>query len=362
MLEALSRPAEAQRLPVVLSLRKLCRGGGTLQAAIHKQETNVTTIDREVREDTIMKRVFLSPAVVIILLFSIFPLIWSLGISFTDVQRGGSAAVAAAQAEGRDYNGVLGLGFELTLRNYQRIFEDQRLHVTARNTLFFVVAGVLAQYTLGFALALVLNQPFRFRQFFRVLFLLPMMTTPVAAAYTGRMMFDQSLGPVADFLEQVSNLLGLAAPIRVPWMTEAAVAPWTVMIVDTWQWAPFVTLILLAGLQGIPEELYEAARVDGANGWHIFWGVTFPILLPISVTVILIRGLEIFKIIDVIVIMTGGGPGSATESLTMYIKDTALQFGNFGYAAAISYVLLVLVIAFTTAILALSRRFIQANR
>lgn len=309
-----------------------------------------------------MKRVFLSPSVVIILLFSIFPLIWSLGISITDVQRGGSTSVAAAQAEGRDYHGFLGFGFDLTLRNYQRVVEDQRLHTTARNTLFYVVAGVLVQYTLGFGLALVLNQKFRFRSFFRVLFLLPMMTTPVAAAYTGRMMFDQSLGPVADLFEHISQWLALGLTIRIPWMTDAGVAPWTLLIVDSWQWAPFVTLILLAALQGIPDELYEAARVDGANSWQIFWRITFPILLPISVTVILIRGLEIFKIIDIIVIMTGGGPGSATESLTMYIKDTALQFGNYGYAAAISYVLLVLVIVFTTIIIAFSRRVVPQNR
>jgi multiple sugar transport system permease protein len=319
-------------------------------------------VSAEIHEDTIMKRVFLSPVVVIILLFSIFPLVWSLGISFTDVQRGGSTTVAAAQAEGRDYNGVLGLGFDLTLRNYARIFEDQRLHTTARNTLFYVVMGMSAQFILGFGLALVLNQQFHFRRFFRVLFLLPMMMTPVAAAYTGRMLFDQSLGPVSDLLELISRVGGLQTPVRIPWMTDGGVAPWTVMIVDTWQWAPFVTLILLAALQAIPDELYEAARVDGANSWQIFWGITFPILLPISVTVILIRGLEIFKIIDVIVIMTGGGPGSATESLTMYIKDTALQFGNYGYAAAISYVLLVLVIAFTTAILALSRRIVPQYR
>jgi multiple sugar transport system permease protein len=176
------------------------------------------------------------------------------------------------------------------------------------------------------------------------------------------MMFDQSLGPVADLFKHISQWLALTPAIRIPWMTDAGVAPWTLVIVDSWQWAPFVTLILLAALQGIPEELYEAARVDGANPFQIFWRITFPILLPVSITVILIRGLEIFKIIDVIVIMTGGGPGSATESLTMYIKDTALQFGNFGYAAAISYVLLVLVIAFTTAILMVSRRFVPPNR
>ncbi|MCB9450490.1 MAG: sugar ABC transporter permease [Anaerolineaceae bacterium] len=309
-----------------------------------------------------MKRVFLAPSVVIILMFSIFPLIWTLGISFTDNQRGGSPAVAAIQSENPDYNGFLGMGFEVTLRNYQRVFEDSRLHTTAKNTLFYVVVGITIQYVIGFLLALVLNQEFRFRRFVRVLFLLPMMTTPVAAAYTGRMIFDQSLGPLADLFKTMSRFLGLATPISVPWMTDPSVAPWTLVIVDSWQWIPFVTLIILAALQGMPEELYEAARVDGANPWQIFWGITFPILLPISVTVIMIRGLEIFKIIDVIVIMTGGGPGSATESLTMYIKDTALQFGNYGYAAAISYVLLVLVIAFTTAILGLSRRVVPQNR
>jgi multiple sugar transport system permease protein len=135
-------------------------------------------------------------------------------------------------------------------------------------------------------------------------------------------------------------------------MTDSGVAPWTLVIVDTWQWAPFVTLILLAALQGIPEDLYEAARVDGANPFQIFWRITFPILLPVSITVILIRGLEIFKIIDVIVIMTGGGPGS-------YRVDHVYQgycpsIWQFGYAATF-HVLLVLVIAFTTAIRGVAR-------
>jgi len=131
-----------------------------------------------------------------------------------------------------------------------------------------------------------------------------------------------------------------------------------IVLIDSWQWLPFMTLILLAGMQRIPEEIYEAARVDGASSFQILRKITFPILLPISVTVILIRGLEIFKIIDVIVVTTGGGPGSATESLTMYIFDTTLTFGNFGYAAAISYVLLVLVVIFATLFLYLARQII----
>ena len=150
-------------------------------------------------------------------------------------------------------------------------------------------------------------------------------------------------------------------PAVAPWLTEAAWAPWTLVIIDSWQWIPFMTLILLAGMQAIPDEIYEAARVDGASPFQMLRRITFPILLPISVTVMLIRGLEIFKIIDVIVVTTGGGPGAATESLTMYIYKTALTFGNFGYAAAISYVLLVLVIVFATVFLLLARRLTVAT-
>ena len=303
-----------------------------------------------------MKQVFLTPAVAVLLLLSIFPLFWSLGISFTDVQRG-SAAATTTTDDGTvvEDNGFLGLGFHATLRNYARMPEDERLLTAARNTLFYVLAGVTIQYIIGFGLALVLHQPFRGRNIIRVIFLMPMMMTPVAVAYTGRMMFDTSIAPLAQLLRTISHTLGLERPLFIPWLTDGSVAPWTIVLIDSWQWIPFMTLILLAGMQAIPEDIYEAARVDGASSWQILRKITFPILLPISATVILIRGLEIFKIIDVIVVTTGGGPGSATESLTMYIFKTALTFGNYGYAAAISYILLILVIIFATIFLAVMR-------
>jgi multiple sugar transport system permease protein len=293
-----------------------------------------------------MKRVFLSPAVIMILLLSIFPLFWSLGISFTDMQRGRATNESTEREE----------GLHPTFRNYARMPSDQRLHYAARNTLFYVLVGVTVQYVIGFGLALVLNQKFVGRNIARVIFLMPMMMTPVAAAYTGRMMFDSSLSPIAHLLRTISNLIGTEKAIIAPWLTEASWAPFTILIIDSWQWIPFMTLLLLAGMQAIPEEIYEAARVDGASSFMILRKITFPLLLPISATAILIRGLEIFKIIDVIVVTTGGGPGSATESLTMYIFKTALTFGNFGYAAAISYVLLVLVIIFALLFLFLVRR------
>jgi multiple sugar transport system permease protein len=301
--------------------------------------------------ERVIKRVFLSPAVAVLLVLSIFPLLWSLSISFTDYQRGGTAAVSSANG---DEAGFLGLGFNLTTRNYVRMARDERLHTTARNTVTYVIAGVIVQYIVGFGLALVLNQNFFGRNVVRVIFLMPMMMTPVAAAYTGRMMFDSGLSPLAQLQRELSSLLG--TQISIPWLTDGFWATVAIILIDSWQWIPFMTLLLLAGMQSIPEDIYEAARVDGANAWQLLQRITFPILLPISVTVILIRGLEIFKIIDVIVVTTGGGPGSATESLTMYIFKTALTFGNFGYAAAISYALLVLVIVFATIFLTLARR------
>ena len=309
-----------------------------------------------IQSDNIFKRVFLSPVVIILLVLSIFPLFWSLGISFTDIQRGGSTSAREAEAAGiEDFDGFLGFDFELTGRNYSRIFEDRRLHTATRNTLFYVIAGVMVQYVIGFGLALVLNQDFFGRGLVRVIFLMPMMMTPVAAAYTGRMMLDSRRSPLAELLVEISNLIGLDSAIRVPWFTDATWAPIGILVVDSWQWIPFMTLLLLAGLQSIPDDIYEAARVDGANNLRILFSITFPILLPVSITAILIRSLEIFKIIDVIVITTGGGPGSATESLTMYIFDTALTFGNFGYAASISFVLLVMVVISATLFLTLGR-------
>lgn len=296
------------------------------------------------REDRIMKQAFLLPAVFILLAFVIFPLLWSLGISFTDVQRGGSPGGG----------GFLGMGFSFTGRNYARLLTDERLHIAMRNTVFFVFFGVALQYVLGLFLALLLDQPFKGRNVARVVFLLPMMTTPVAVGYLGRMFFDPSRSPIADLFRRVPSWFG-ADPIFVPWLTEPAYARWTIVLIESWQWAPFMTLLLLAGLQAIPKELYEAARVDGAGSLQIFRSIIFPLLLPISVTTILIRGLEIFKIIDIIVVSTGGGPGSSTESLTMYVFRTALTFGNYGYAASIAFVLLVLVVLFTTAFLSLAR-------
>lgn len=321
----------------------------------------------ELREDTYFKRVMLSPAVLVLLVLAIFPLVWSLGVSFTTLQRNAAqeASSRAQEAAGQtvDRGGILGLGFDISLANYARIPTDSRLLTTARNTLFYVIGGVTIQFIIGLGLALLLNHSFFGRGIFRVIFMMPMMITPVAAGYAGRMMFDSSISPLSQLLRTVasglSSLTGQNIKILIPWLTDASLAPWTMVLIDSWQWIPFMTLLLLAGLQSIPDDIYEAARVDGAQTVQIFWRITFPILLPISLTAILIRGLEIFKFVDVVRVATGGGPGTSTESIVMYVFETALSFGNYGYAAAISYVLLVMVILFSTVFLWFSRRVTQ---
>lgn len=311
--------------------------------------------------DRLFKRLFLSPTVIILLAFSIFPLLWSLGVSVTTCQR------SVVQTEDSTFNlgSVLCLGNPANLSgdNFSRVTTDARLLNAAKNTLFYVIAGVFVQYVVGFGLAILLNQEIIGRNVFRLIFLLPMMLTPVAVGYVGRMMFDTGISPLAQLQRTLSTFftdsLGIPIQLGVPWLTDKGVAPITIILMDSWQWIPFMILLLLAGMQAIPEEIYEAAKVDGATAFQIFSRITFPIMLPISMTAILIRSLEMFKIIDVINVTTGGGPGGATESLVMYVFDTALSFGNYGYAAAIGIVLLILVIVFASIFLFLSRRVIR---
>jgi multiple sugar transport system permease protein len=326
------------------------------QTALKPLPPDLDTI-RESGEDRIFKRVFLSPAVAVLLLLSIFPLLWSLGVSFTTCQRtAGNDQTQTALGNAL----CLGNPAEVSLRNYERVPTDGRLLTAIRNTLFYVVFGVAVQYGMGLGLAMLLNQEFAGRRFFRLVFLLPMMLTPVAAGYVGRMMFDSGLSPLAQLQRTIgtflSGIVGTKVTISIPFITDPGVAPITMVLIDSWQWIPFMTLLLLAGMQAIPDEIYEAARVDGANARQLFWRITFPILLPISLTAILIRSLEMFKLVDIINVVTGGGPGTSTESMVMYIYDTALSFGNYGYAAAMGYVLLVMVIVFATVFLAISRR------
>ncbi len=205
-------------------------------------------------------------------------------------------------------------------------------------TLIYVFIGIAVQFSIALGLALLTSQPLPGRRFFRVVFLIPMMITPVGVAYMFRMLTDTSIGPFTP----IWQALGLAS---YSWVTNPWGARIAVMIGDAWQWIPFMFIVLLAGLEGQSADQFEAALVDGANRRQIFWYVTWPQILPVSLAIILIRMIEAFKIIDLPNVMTGGGPGTATESLALhsFISWRTLDLGG---SAAIAYILLFVVTFF----------------
>jgi multiple sugar transport system permease protein len=229
---------------------------------------------------------------------------------------------------------VAGIGL-LAWLVVQTVFSSDGRPGTLVVTLIYVFVGIVIQYFLGLGLAVLTTQHLPGRRFFRVVFLLPMMITPVGVAYTFRMMTDTDKGPFQPIWQALG--LGLYSWVNDPWGARTAV-----LISDIWQWTPFMFIVLLAALESQSIEQVEAAIVDGANRWQIFWRITWPQILPVSLTVVLIRMIEAFKIVDLPQVMTSGGPGTATESLTLhsFISWRTLDLGG---SAAIAYMLLFVV-------------------
>jgi multiple sugar transport system permease protein len=203
---------------------------------------------------------------------------------------------------------------------------------TLITTCFYVLVGVFVQFLIGLGLALLCAQPIRARNFFRVVFFIPLMVTPVGVAYMFRMLADMQKGPFAP----LSAAFGLTA---WSWATQAWSARLMVLIGDTWQWTPFMFIVLLAAIENQPRDQLEAARLDGAGGWRVFRDITWPSIAPIAATVVLIRLIEAFKIIDIPNVLTAGGPGLATESMTLH-AFIAWRTQDLGGSAAIGYLLL----------------------
>ena len=241
---------------------------------------------------------------------------------------------------------VLAVGFVYLF--VQTLFSDGGRPGALFVTIMFVVVGIALQYVIGLGLAYLAVQPLAGRRFFRIAFLLPLTITPVGVGYMFKMMTDTSKGP----LEPVFLALGLR---NFTWVTDPWLARLAVVIGDTWQWTPFVFIVLLAALEAQDHEILEAAWVDGAGRLQSFLRITLPQILPVSATVVLIRLIEGFKIIDMPNILLGGGPGTATQSLTLeaYLDWRTL---NLGRSAAIAYLLLIIVTVAATAYVALVRR------
>jgi len=277
------------------------------------------------------KYLFLLPGLLVLVAIILFPLLFTIRVSLS----------------GWDVNqpGLNWIGGE----NYARMLSDNRFWEALVRLDVMAIGTVLLQYVLGFALALLVWRDIRCKRFFRVLFLVPMMTTPVIMTVIWRTIFSESLGPVNDIL----NRIDLPS---VPWITDGAMAFISVMIVEVWQWTPFMFLLLLAGLLSLPREPFLAAAIDGAGPIRTFLRVTFPAMAPISISALIIRFIEASKILDTVYVLTSGGPGTATETSSYYIYIRGLRDFQIGYASALSFTYLVIMIITLTIVAKLLAR------
>jgi multiple sugar transport system permease protein len=213
--------------------------------------------------------------------------------------------------------------------NYVRLANDGRFFESMRTTFFFTFVSVAVELLLGLGFALLMNRRFRGRAFARAAMLIPWALPTAVLAWAWSWIFNDQFGVVNDLLHRAGIL---AHPIA--WLGRGPTAVIAVIFADVWKTAPFVMIILLAGLQNIPEELYESAAIDGASAWKRFRFITLPLLLPSIMVALLFRAIQSFGIFDLIFVMTGGGPGGATETLAIYTYNTYLRYLDFGYGSA----------------------------
>ena len=279
---------------------------------------------------------FLVPAMVTLLGITVFPLLYELRLAFSSWE-----LTISTEPEF--------VGFQ----NFIDIFlNDKRFWSSMRVTAILTGGGVTIQLILGTGLALLLNRLHAWRTPFVSLLLIPVMIAPVVAGFQFRMIYHDQFGPLNYMIE----LLTFGKWRGFAWVADPNVALTAVMLTDVWQWTPFLMLIVLAGLQSISPELYEAARVDGATPWGSFRHITVPLLLPFVVIGILIRAMDCFKLFDIIYLVTGGGPGNITETVSFYTYLQGFKFFSLGYTAALAFVQLIVIIIIAQIFLKFLRR------
>jgi multiple sugar transport system permease protein len=287
------------------------------------------------RSERGQRALFLLPAVLFTVAVVIFPTIFGFYIASLDWN--------LSSLEGPHFNG---------LNNLIGLFHDT-YYWNAFGNMVFYTAAVLGEYAVAFGLALLLNAEIRGRRFFRVVFLLPMMLSPVAVSWMiGKSLMEYRFGPAAT----LARSLGWDNPafFASPW-----IARWSIEAMDAWVSIPFIMIILLAGLQAMPKEVLEAAKVDGANGWQSFRHVIFPLMLPVSITVLIIRIIFKLKLADIVINVTAGGPGGATDTVSSFIYRVYRDRSNVGYGTGLAMFYLLMIIVFLSLLLRLSHRWTQ---
>lgn len=228
-------------------------------------------------------------------------------------------------------------------QNYRNLLQDSSFHGSLLTTLTFTAAATGIEFVLGLALALLLKDELRFHRVMRSSLIIPMVIAPVVVGIIWRLLYNTDIGLLSFAVEALSGK-------SVSVLSNRTLALPALILVDIWEWTPFMFLILLAGIQSLPQEPFEAARVDGASAWNIFVHLTLPMLRPVILVALLIRALDAFTVFDQVFVLTQGGPGTATEVATLMIYKTAFRFSQFGYGAAMAVALGILVACFAAAV------------
>jgi multiple sugar transport system permease protein len=266
---------------------------------------------------------FILPSIALLLAINIFPLIWAIRLSFTNFK------------SNLPYVPIKFVG----LANYVDILTDEDIWHGMQVTARFVICSITIQVVIGFGLALLINRQFRTHSFWTTVILLPMMLSPAVVGNFWTFLFQPQIGL---FNYVISFFTGIP-PSSFEMIGDVTLAPWTIVLVDTWMWAPYVMLICLAGLRSIPDYIYEAAEVDRASPWRQFWSITLPMVLPFLMLAVLFRAIENFKMFDLVNLLTSGGPGSTTELASITLKREAFEKWRTGYSSAFAVILFVTV-------------------
>ncbi len=261
---------------------------------------------------------FVVPAGVVVFTVIVFPWIFTLYMSVHEWKVGGGTTFVG-------------------LANYLRLPEDERFMWAVVRTLYFTFLSVIFPVGLGVAAAVCFARSFPLRGLARTIFILPMMATPVAIALVWTMMFH----PQAGVLNYLLTSVGLPPSM---WSYASDTVIPTLVLVETWQWTPLVMLIVLGGLASLPQDPYEAATLDGASAWDMFRHITVPLVWPHIIVATVIRTIDALKAFDLIFVISGGGPGTSSETINLYLYQTAFAFYNMGYAAAMTVVFFVIIL------------------
>jgi len=266
---------------------------------------------------------FVGPSILLLLAINIFPLIWTIRLSFTNFR----------------VNRVNAPIKSVGLRNYERILSDPDIWQTMQATAHFLFWTIFFQVLIGFALAYLINKKFKGNDLWTTAIVLPMMLSPAVVGNFWTFLYQPQIG----LFNYVVGFFSGIDPSSFSMIGSIHLAPWAIVIVDTWMWTPFVMLICLAGLRSIPDSIYEAAEIDRASKWRQFWTLTIPMVLPFLMLAVLFRGIENFKMFDLVVQLTGGGPGSLTTLTSIDLKREAFEKWRTGYASAYAVILFVTV-------------------